>query len=57
MEKDISLNSINRSFMNKLTMADSIVSIPSTISRMKKRKIVILGKMGAGKIISYMFNK
>jgi len=51
MEKDLSHNSINKSFINKSTMADSIVSISSAISRTKKRKIVILGKMGVGKYI------
>lgn len=50
MEKDRSINSNNKSVINKSTMNESMLaSTSSTISRIKKRKIIVLGKMGVGK--------
>jgi hypothetical protein len=50
MEKESSIDSDRRSIVNKSTMGEStIVTIPPT-PRLKKRKLVVLGKMGVGKL-------
>jgi len=49
MEKESSIDSNKLSIVNKSTMGESSILSIAPTARMKKRKLVVLGKMGVGK--------